>query len=708
MSKIWLDSETFSEVPITNGSHAYSESAEVLLLPWAVDDGPVQLWDATEDPQPPDSLKSALAQASEQYWHNAMFDRPVMKWAQPELFELMPAHKWRDTLVQGLSHGLPGSLGALSEIFNLGDNAKDKRGKQLIQMFCKPQAKNSKLRRKTRLTHPAEWEEFKEYAKSDIRAMRELHNKMPKWNYPRNPEEMNLWFLDQRMNMAGVYVDIELAEKAIEAVTIAQACLADEANDATNGEVTAATQRDKLLAFILKEFGVSLRDMRSDTLERRLLDPDLPDGVRELIAIRLMASTSSVSKFKRLIKGVSSDGYLRGLTQFNGAARTGRDGHRLFQPGNMMRPTIPQKDIEIGIEAIKAGCADLITDNVMELTSNTMRSVIIAPPGKKIVVADLANIEGRVAAWVAGEAWKLQAFRDYDTFLLDDKGQKTPHKKDFLRKGPDLYVKSYSEAFRVPLAEVGDKPRQIGKVMELMLQYQGGVGAFLTGAATYRIDLDDLARVGREAIPDHVWAEAENFWDWSIDTKRNTYGLSHDTFCVCDSIKRLWRASNAEIVMLWGKIDSAARSAIASPGEDFKAGSKLTFRRDGNWLRMILPSGRSLCYPSPRIDEGGGMSYMGVSQYTRKWERIRSYSGKFFENCCQAIARDVLFYNLPAVEEAGYSVRVKIHDELLTYAPDGLLWGPNHLADLMSKPALWASGLPLAAAGFEGYRYKKG
>ena len=689
--KLWLDTETYSEVPITNGTHAYAEKAEVLLMTWAVDDGPVECWDMTAREDPDTGFWHAISTADEHWWHNGgMFDRVVLKHARHDIYKFMAGHKWRDTMVQALSHGLPGSLGALSEIFKLGDNAKDKRGKQLISMFCKPQAKNSKLRRKTRLTHPTEWEEFKEYAKSDIRAMRELHKKMPKWNYPRNPEEMNLWFLDQRMNMAGVYVDIELAQKAIEAVNIAQAGLAEDVSDATEGAVTAATQRDKLLAYILAEHGVSLPDMRSDTLERRLQDMSLPDGVRELIAIRLQASTSSVSKFKRLIKGVSSDGYLRGLTQFNGAARTGRDGHRLFQPGNMMRPTIPQKDIEIGIEAIKAGCADLITDNVMELTSNTMRSVIIAPPGQKIVVADLANIEGRVAAWVAGEAWKLQAFKDYD------KGT-----------GPDLYIKAYSEAFRVPLTEVTKQLRQIGKVMELMLAYGGGVGAFLTGAATYRIDLDELARVGRDAIPDAVWAEADNFWNWSVETKRNTYGLSHDTFCVCDSIKRLWRASNPAISSSWAKLENAARNAIHESGQDFPVG-KVTFRRDGNWLRCILPSGRCLCYPSPRVSDEGQISYMGQNQYTRQWSRLTSYGGKILENICQAIARDVLFYNLPAVEEAGYSVRVKIHDELLTYAPDGLLWGPKHLSDLMSKPALWASGLPLAAAGFEGYRYKKG
>jgi DNA polymerase len=318
-----------------------------------------------------------------------------------------------------------------------------------------------------------------------------------------------------------------------------------------------------------------------------------------------------------------------------------------------------------------------------------MRSVIIAPPGYKIVVSDLANIEGRVAAWIAGELWKLQAFRDYD------KGE-----------GPDLYIKAYAEAFRVALAEVTKKLRQIGKVMELMLAYGGGVGAFLTGAATYGIDLDELARVGRSAIPDAVWAEADNFWNWSVDTKRNTYGLSHDTFCVCDSIKRLWRASNPAISSSWAKLENAARNAISEPGQDFPT-CHVTFRRDGNWLRCILPSGRALCYPSPRVNDEGQISYMGQNQYTRQWSRLTTYGGKLLENICQAMARDVLFYRLPDIEETGYSVRVRIHDEVITYAKDGLLWGHAHLSGILAKPHTWAPGLPLAAAGFEAYRYRK-
>ncbi|WP_338044622.1 hypothetical protein [Moraxella lincolnii] len=51
----------------------------------------------------------------------------------------------------------------------------------------------------------------------------------------------------------------------------------------------------------------------------------------------------------------------------------------------------------------------------MELTSSAIRGCIIAPNGKKLVVSDLSNIEGRVQAWLADETWKLDAFRAFDS-----------------------------------------------------------------------------------------------------------------------------------------------------------------------------------------------------------------------------------------------------------------------------------------------------
>jgi len=682
--KLWWDLETYSETPIKDGAHKYSETAEVLLFAWAPDEEKPSVWDATEKPNMPSDLEECIAQSDEYWGHNSgMFDRVVTRYARPSLARLMEERKHRDTLVQALCHGLPGSLDALCEIFRLdSDVAKSKRGKQLIRMFCMPQPKNSKIRRRTRDTNPFEWLEFIEYAKSDITSMRILHQKMPKWNYPNNEFELKLWQLDQRINNEGVYVDLDLATAAIEAVDREQSSLAERTHEATDGVVSSATQRDALLAHILAEYGVSLPDMRADTLERRLADASLPDGVRELIGLRLMASTSSVSKYRRVIRSTSTDGYLRGLIQFSGAGRTGRDAGRLFQPQNLMRPTLPGEVIEEGIEAIKAGCADLITDNVMELCANAMRGVIIAPPGKKLVIADLSNIEGRVLAWLAGEEWKLQAFRDYDKGI-----------------GPDLYLASYARTFGVSIDQA---KRQVGKVLELAMGFGGGVGSFITFAAVYNLDLEQMTS-GLDLPPDVV-AEADNFWNWSIDTKRSTYGLSKEVFIACDSLKRLWRRAHPKIVALWKETEDNDRQAIENEGQEYASGRCVTVRH-GNWMKDRLPSGRYLSYPAPR--NGDQVSFMGLNPYSHKWQRLTTYGGKRVENRTQAVARDVFKSSYPAILEAGYEIKLPVHDENITYAPDGALYGPKHLSQLMATVPAWASGLPLAAAGFEAYRYRK-
>ena len=60
------------------------------------------------------------------------------------------------------------------------------------------------------------------------------------------------------------------------------------------------------------------------------------------------------------------------------------------------------------------------------------------------------------------------------------------------------------------------------------------------------------------------------------------------------------------------------------------------------------------------------------------------------------------------VEAAGYEIVLSVHDELITEAPDTDDFGSDQLVDLMSVVPPWAEGLPLAAAGFEAYRYRKG
>jgi DNA polymerase len=59
------------------------------------------------------------------------------------------------------------------------------------------------------------------------------------------------------------------------------------------------------------------------------------------------------------------------------------------------------------------------------------------------------------------------------------------------------------------------------------------------------------------------------------------------------------------------------------------------------------------------------------------------------------------------IEDAGYEIVLTVHDEIIAEAPDSDEFNAAHLAGLMSTVPAWAEGLPLAAAGFEAYRYKK-
>lgn len=643
----YLDSETFSPVPLKHGTHIYAESAEIMLITYAFGDGPVKCWDLTVDPRIPADLLAAAKDPDVIFvvQNGGMFDRVVFKHALKWFFDLVPIERWYDTLVQALAHSLPGSLDKLCEIFKIADEDKKlATGKQLIQLFCVPPAKNLKRPRATRITHPDQWEQFKLYAVQDIPSMRAVHKKMPTWNYQGG--EMALWHLDQAINMRGMCMDTDLAEAALRGVDRAQRGLAARTVELTDGAVQKATQRDQLLRYLVSSFGVDLPDMRKDTLERRINDPDLPWALRELLAIRLQSSTTSTSKYKTLLRSVSSDGRMRGTKQFNGASRTGRWAGRMFQPDNMPRPNMKQPEIEFAIEALKADCDDLVLDDVMRATSNAIRGCIVAPAGKKLVVADLSNIEGRTLAWLAGEEWKLQAFRDYDTIIGEDEKGKP------IRAGHDLYKLAYSKSFGIAPEDVTDEQRQVGKVQELALGYEGGVGAFLTFAAAYRLDLEEMARDAVDTIPADVWKEAGGMLKWTKSKRRSTFGLSDQAWMVCESFKRSWRDAHPATVAFWKDLSEAIKAAVAREKRDFHV-QRLVVRREGAWLRIRLPSGRFLCYPSPRVDEGGQISYMGVNQYSRKWARIKSYGGKFVENVTQAVARDVMAHNMQRIDVDG-------------------------------------------------------
>ena len=681
---IWLDLETFCAEPISSGVYKYAETARILLCAYAFDDAPALVYDATSgEPWPVELLRRLDDPHELIVAHNSNFDRTVLRRYLPQVGD--PA-RWRDTMICAYSLSLPGSLADLCELCRLPvDKAKDADGKRLIRLFCRPQLDGSVLYGADR---PDDWARFVNYCRLDVEAMRSVYYKLPQQLLPSDVV-WSEWQIDQRINDRGMQIDLELVRAASEAAAAAKEAADQTVARLTEGRAQSIGELDKLLEFCLHECGYSLPDMQRATLEARLADPALPPVVRDLLSARLSAGKASVKKYDALLACTNTDGRLRGCLQFMGAVRTGRWTGRLFQPQNLPRGTMSPEEVEEGIAALKSGLAPVLYTDVTALVSNCLRAAICARPGHKLVVADLSNIEGRVLAWLAGEDWKLDAFRAYDA-----------------GKGPDLYKVAYGRAFGIAPEDVTKKQRQIGKVMELAMGYQGGVGAFSTFARGYGVDLSEMARHVRESCAHADWLSASQ----AFARLGGSSDLGADEWTACEVIKRLWRRAHPAITGFWADVDSAVKQVLAGLTPYASAG-RVSFRRCGTYLVATLPSGRPVCYPAARLpgEASGGCAfeYYGQIQATRRWSYIRTYSGKIVENLTQACARDVLASSLPAAEAAGYKTVLSVHDELITEVPDDPRFSAAGLAAIMSSVPSWAEGLPLSAAGFAAYRYKK-
>ena len=342
--RLFIDVETRGP-NFSQGLAKYALTAEVIMVQWAIDDGPVEVIDLTE----PDADLTALVQyalkADEIWAHEAGFDRTILE--TTDWWPKVPLEKWRCTAALARMHGLPGGLDKLCQIFKVKDNEAQRHtnGKALIQLFCKP---NTDGRYNDRHSHPAEWAEFLGYGAADISAMRAVWKATPKWN--STPRLWAGWHLNERMNMRGVGVDLELCQGAKELTEIAKKRMGDRTEELTLGEVERTTQVARLRAFCA-EYGVHLPDLTADTVERRLEDESLPEHIKELLRVRQQASKSSSAKYSRALNQ-QVNGRLRNLLIFCGAARTGRWAGRTFQPHNLPRPKHPQWEIDLAIEPV--------------------------------------------------------------------------------------------------------------------------------------------------------------------------------------------------------------------------------------------------------------------------------------------------------------------------------------------------------------------
>lgn len=695
--EVCLDTETFSPVNVTAGIDRYMSAPTfaTLLVTYTVGEQPVECWRVDEGEPMPATLDKVHRDSKTVFVaHNAPFDRGAMFFGLGMMTELA---QWRCTMAQAYAHALPGSLGALGAVLGLPANEqKNKDGQRLIQMFCVPDKNGN--RKCTYKTDPIDWQKFVDYAIQDAVTLRKIRKLLPTHNYIG--EHLELYYVDQEINERGFKVDMQLIDAAMKVCDKNREALDAEIEKLTNGIITAATQRQRILHHLVGEEGFIMLDLKADSINKVLAEEkDMEPQVRRLLEIRLEGAMTSIAKYRRAKETAGSDGRIRNTLQFAGAGRTGRWAGRGFQPHNMPRPTLKAEFIEGEvIPAILKGNVSKVHKNINEACANTLRSVIVAKPGHELVVADWANIEGRVLAWLAGEKWKLEGYKLYDE-----------------GKGPDSYVALYARSFGISVDEVTDAQRQMGKGMDLSMGFGGGVGAFRNVATTYHLDLDELGRIVPDLVHPDILKKADKRWEHQY-IRGEDLGLEPDVFIACDALKQVWRRQHAAITELWWMLERAIKSVIRNPGNSWNV-ARCKIWCTAQWLIIELPSTRRLLYAKPQVkiiyehdeetDEPvarDSISYMNAN--IKQWRRERSYGGKFAENITQAVANDVLRAALLKFKREGWRTILHVHDDVANEEVYGTRSLEN-MIELMTTELPWSKGLPLAAAGYVSPRYKK-
>lgn len=648
---LYLDFETAGSVDIGKcGSYKYIESPDfrVLLLAYAFGDEPVKLVDlASGNPWPNEILDALWDPDVVKIAHNTSFERAVIN----RVLGYTPPEQWEDTMILAATCGLPMSLDAVGKALNLPeDQAKMKEGKALIRYFCTP-CKPTKANggRTTNLPEhaPDKWQTFCEYCRRDVETMRTIYKALARWT--PNEEEHRFFCLDARINEKGMKIDRQLVVNAIAMDRKYKDELTAKAVELTGLENPKSVSQIKTWLYDQesKEFPSLNKKVIADVVSQLQTDK-----AKEFLAIRSELSKSSTAKYEAMIRSVCDDGHIKGCFQFYGASRTGRFAGRLVQLQNLVRNEMePLADIRDLVRNGRYTDVEMLFGGVSKVLSELIRTALIPEDGGKIMVADFSAIEARVIAWFAKEQWVLDAFQN----------------------GEDIYCKTASQMFKVPVVKhgVNGDLRQKGKVATLACGYAGGINALKAFGA-------DKMGMTEEEMQETV---------------------------------DLWREANPNIVALWRDVERAAIRCVVRGGTVVsQKGIRFDMERGVLWLS--LPSGRRLAYWGAKYEDSKrnpgrkALSYMGVNQTTKKWERIETFSGRIVENLVQATARDCLREAMFALDEAGYDIRAHVHDEVIVSEP--LNGRPvEDMADLMGRPIPWAPGLPLRADGYETPFYRK-
>jgi DNA polymerase len=667
MHDLSCDIESRSAVNLRDSGpaiYAIDPTTQVLCLVYTIDDGEPQIWfpgnvlQGEKTPNPPPAIFFTIA-ADPNDWqvvaHNWDFEREIYNniLVSGYGFPLLPLQVFHCSQRLALANAYPAELDLLAQALGL-PYRKDPAARKAMLAVSRP-----KTQRKRKATTVPTWDEDR--AKLQLlyeRCERDVITTRAVWQSPKlkhlSAGERHYQIQDVIINGRGVRCDRAFVTAARDLAIRERTAINLKLRELTHGTITSVDQPKRFLK------AINARGHNMTTLNKRAVAQVLAnkpnDFVQQLLELRRAGARAAVNKFKRMLTYASPlDDRLRGTLRMYGAG-PGRWAGLGPQLQNLKKN---ESGLPLSVvNSVRAGNRSGIAryGNPLSLLGDVSRASLCASPGMELKAGDFTAIESVTLAWLAGERWKLLA---YKMFLETGDTSREPYKV-IARK-----------MFQMPDdAQVDGAQRQLGKFGELACGFGGSVGAWR------RI-------VGHDPRSD-------------------------------DEIKAIikqWRDAHPATRKFWNDLSRSIRVAIRTGEPVLVAPAPqppiVALFAGGN-LTLTLPSGRAITYPEARLVPGkyedGPSDVQFMDNARGQWKTYRAWFGTFTENVVQGTARDLLAAGIERFETSGIDVVFHCHDEVMVEVPIGSLSDEDFRAILLKLPG-WAVGLPLGGKVHSGPHY---
>jgi len=654
---VYFDTEIKSDVPIDYGRHRFlhGKEADYKCMAWSINSLPTKLWiPGMAVPSPFSDPRGYDFTA-----FNIQFDQLANNIVGRRYgFKEIPLDRCHDVMAVAARFGLPQGLANLGDALGV-KLPKLSTGRELVKLFCTPPFCNPK---KDEMWHQMKFRQLCEYCMRDVDSMKEIINKMPMSGLSES--EQHIWQVTAEINATGVPVDHAAVVRINQVVDYYREKEAKKVPLITGGQVQTVGQIKKILVWC-GEQGIEMENLQVDTVQQTIddmLDEDsiVPynKSVIEILQLRQRLGGAAVKKFKRL-ENMTLDGRIMDNLRYHGAG-TGRTTGGGFQMLNMPRAKVkPPKGVTYE-EAVEDVVESFYNTTVLqhpqplEQAKALVRPMIRAKKGKIIMAADWSSIEYILLMWFAGEHEKVERFR----------------------AGYDPYMDFATKLFNVEYDAVTGDQRQHSKAPVLGAGYMLGATSLIDYAEGYGVTMTKEES-----------EYATNFY-------RNEH----------PRVKRSWYA-----------LKDCAHNAVRNHGVPYgthRTTFKVIYDRAGtHWLKMKLPSGRSLYYCQPRLvagKYGPVIKHRGVDPDTKRWTWIYLKPQRIIENVIQGLGRDILNDGVDRIRAVEYNPVAHVYDEIICEEPEECAEERLiQMTRLMCVPSSWCPDLPLFAEGFVAKRYKK-